>query len=237
MALIGEVLTLSVIHFKKETAKVLAAKDTIISPTESSFNNSTPELSTTPSPLPTNDIAKIIGQIEESQKQASPLPLIVNTPSPSPSPKIKLISIIKTPSPTPKFTLNPSPQATASAGPTISPSPISTLSPKPSNTAIPRSTFTQQQIYEFTDRFGAQYGVDPNVLRHIALCESGFNPLAIHLSYYGLYQFGPTTWQNIRKKMGEDINTDLRLNAEEAVQTAAYQISIGGTGIWPNCKP
>ena len=35
--------------------------------------------------------------------------------------------------------------------------------------------------------------------------------------------------------MGEDKNNDLRFNAEEAVQTAAYVLSINQAYIWPNC--
>jgi soluble lytic murein transglycosylase-like protein len=89
----------------------------------------------------------------------------------------------------------------------------------------------------FIDRFGGQYGVSPDVLRYIALCESGFDPFAKKLSYVGLFQFGPSTWQNIRSEIGEDKDISLRANAEEAVQTAAYAISIGKKGIWPNCYP
>jgi hypothetical protein len=37
--------------------------------------------------------------------------------------------------------------------------------------------------------------------------------------------------------MGEDADIDLRLNAEEAVQTAAYAYSLGNDSIWPNCAP
>jgi soluble lytic murein transglycosylase-like protein len=79
--------------------------------------------------------------------------------------------------------------------------------------------------------------VDPNVLRHIAVCESGFNPLASNLAYAGLYQFSPNTWQNYRGNMGEETNTDLRFNAEEAVQTAAFVLSINQAYIWPSCVP
>ena len=37
--------------------------------------------------------------------------------------------------------------------------------------------------------------------------------------------------------MGEDPDISLRYNAEEAVQTAAYNLSINNAGIWPNCAP
>ena len=94
-----------------------------------------------------------------------------------------------------------------------------------------------QEIHAFIERFSAQYGVDPNVMRHIAVCESGFNPLAINGPYIGLYQFGKSGWISNRQALGENTDTDLRLSAEESVQTAAYIISIGKGSLWPNCFP
>jgi soluble lytic murein transglycosylase-like protein len=62
--------------------------------------------------------------------------------------------------------------------------------------------------------------------------------MASHAGYGGLFQFGSITWKNIRKEIGEDPNPDLRFNAEEAVQTAAYAISKGKkSSFWPNCYP
>jgi soluble lytic murein transglycosylase-like protein len=87
------------------------------------------------------------------------------------------------------------------------------------------------------ERFAGQYAVDVNVLRHIAVCESGFNPSAVNGLYAGLYQFNVTTWKNGRVLMGEDTNPDLRFNAEESIQTAAYLISQGKRYLWPNCYP
>lgn len=134
-------------------------------------------------------------------------------------------------------TLSPTPFPTPSPEPTSSPKPTIKPTIKPTPTPIPQPQFTQSQIYEFTNRFAGQYGVDPNVIRHIAQCESGFNPNAKYLNYVGLFQFDAATWKNLRAKMGEDENADLRANAEEAVQTAAYAISKGSRGIWPNCNP
>lgn len=122
-----------------------------------------------------------------------------------------------------------------------SPTPASTLAPtpkpKPTPTPVPQPQFTSQQINEFIDRFASQYGVSPHVLRYIALCESGFHPAAKNYIYAGLYQFGPITWKNLRVKIGEDTDINLRYNAEEAAQTAAYAISIGDSAIWPHCYP
>lgn len=124
---------------------------------------------------------------------------------------------------------------------TPTPTPIPKSTPKPTPvktpTPIPQPNFTSQEINGFIDRFAGQYGVSPDVLRYIALCESGFNPSAKKPSYLGLFQFGPSTWQNLRVEIGEDKDVNLRANAEEAVQTAAYAISIGKKGIWPNCYP
>lgn len=139
------------------------------------------------------------------------------------------INLSQTQSPTDTPSPSPTPTVTAS------PSPSPTIKPTPS--PVPQPDFTSEEINGFIDRFAAQYSLDPNVLRHLALCESGFDAKAIKLSYYGLFQFGPTTWKNIRLEMGEDTNADLRLNAEEATQTAAYAISVGKSGIWPNCIP
>ncbi len=125
--------------------------------------------------------------------------------------------------------------------PTGAPEPTPTLMPTPTPLKTPKASpqpkFTSQQINGFIDRFAGQYGVDPNILRHIAICESGFNPDAYNAGYAGLYQFGGVTWKNIRLKIGEDPNTELRYNAEEAVQTAAYSLGRGNGRIWPNCQP
>jgi hypothetical protein len=134
-------------------------------------------------------------------------------------------TVVVTPAPTPTEIPTPTP--------TITPKPTPVKTPTP----IPQPTVSSQQINEFIERFASQYGVDPNVIRYIALCESGFNPKASHVGYAGLFQFGSITWKNIRKEIGEDNNPDLRYNAEEAVQTVVYAISKGKRALWPNCYP
>jgi len=37
--------------------------------------------------------------------------------------------------------------------------------------------------------------------------------------------------------MGEETDANLRFNAEEAVQTAAYVLKENKAYIWPNCLP
>jgi len=135
--------------------------------------------------------------------------------------------------PTP--TLFPTSTPTPTPKPTSTPIPKPTLTPTP--TLIPQPIFTSQEINSFIDRFAGQYGVSPHVLRHIALCESGFNPNAKNLSYGGLYQFSPNTWIKYRQLLGEETSPDLRFNAEEAVQTAAYVLSLNQAYIWPSCVP
>lgn len=132
-------------------------------------------------------------------------------------------SAVMTPSPTP----SPTPELTETPSSTPSPTPSPVLQP----------VFSLEEIHGFIERFSGQYGVDPNVMRHLAVCESGFDPSAVSLSYVGLFQFGPNTWIKYRKMMGEDTDIDLRANAEEAVQTASYAYSLGHERIWPNCAP
>jgi hypothetical protein len=137
-------------------------------------------------------------------------------------------------SPTPSPTDTPTPSPTATATPTSTPTAVPTDTPKPKPTITPVSS---QEVNAFIERFSAQYGVDPNVIRHLAICESGFRSNAIQGIYVGLFQFGPVTWKNIRLEFGEDTNPDLRYSAEESVQTAAYAYSKGKKAIWPNCFP
>lgn len=145
--------------------------------------------------------------------------------------KVLAEKVVKTPPPTPILTPSPSPSSTPT------PKPTPTYIPTPAPTPIPAPSFSSEEVNGFIDRFAAQYAVDPNVLRYIATCESSFNPLAQNWGYAGLFQFGPTTWANLRKEIGEDPDPDLRFNAEEAAQTAAYALSQHETGIWPNCTP
>lgn len=126
--------------------------------------------------------------------------------------------------------------------PTLTPSP--TLKPTPTNIPTPTLTPTptilpvsSEQINGFIEQYARVYSVDPNRLRHIAICESGFNPAAVNGPYAGLYQFMSKTWSSNRAFLGEDPDPGLRLKAEEAVQTAAYLLSTKGSAFWPNCQP
>jgi len=155
--------------------------------------------------------------------------------------KERVLGFVFKPTPTPTPTLTPTPTPTSTPTPTPSPTPSPRPTPTPTitptPTPFPQPTYNSEQINAFIERFGSQYGVDPNVLRYVAVCESNFNPAAINGPYAGLYQFSSITWKNNRQLMSEETNTDLRFNAEEAVQTAAFIISIGRGSIWPNCLP
>lgn len=135
-----------------------------------------------------------------------------------------------TPTATPSMTLslNASPSATITATPSAT----------PTEKIVPTPTASMsQEVSGFVDRFSAQYGVDPNVIRYVAICESGFKSNAKNGPYIGLFQFGEITWINMRNEMDEDPSPDLRYSAEESVQTAAYAIAKGKGKIWPNCFP
>jgi len=74
--------------------------------------------------------------------------------------------------------VSPSPALMPTESPSPTPSPTPKPTPKPTPTPIPQPTFTSQQINGFIDQFSSQYEIDPNVVRHIALCESSFNAFA-----------------------------------------------------------
>ena len=136
---------------------------------------------------------------------------------------------ISLPSPTPPF--EPSPRPTLR--PTPSPSPTPTPTPTTSPTPQPVSP---AKIDEYFSLFSSQYQVDIWLLRRMAICESGYNYLAINGVYEGMFQFAPNTWIATRQRMVLDTNPDLRLNPEEAIRTAAFKISQDGTSAWPHCQ-
>lgn len=183
---------------------------------------STPSITATPSTTPTQT------------PTIFPIPTLVleNTPTNAFVPT-KKPTVTSTPTAKPTNTSTPTATITQTPHPTIQ---TSIPTPTQSSTAL-ISKSSSQEINGYVDRFASQYSVDPNVLRHIAVCESGFNSLAQNGPYAGLYQFSEGSWANYRKQIGESVAPDLRFNAEESVQTAAYVISVGKSSIWPNCLP
>lgn len=151
--------------------------------------------------------------------------------------KRKTIGLFAKPSPSSTPIITPTSEPTPSPSPSPTPTPSPLPSPSPTPPPSPQPTYNSEQINTFIEQYAGQYGVDANTLRQIAVCESNFNPAAVNDPYAGLYQFNPTTWKNNRAIMGEETSPDLRFNAEEAVQTAAFILSIDRGGIWPNCFP
>jgi hypothetical protein len=119
--------------------------------------------------------------------------------------------------------------------PTSSPTPKPTIKPTP--TPKPQPKFTSEQIYNMVNQYSNAAHVSPDVIRHIAICESGFNPNAKNYIYGGLFQFAPGVWKSFRKQMGANPDPDLIYNAEEAIKTTVYIVSQGGLHNWPNCAP
>ncbi len=115
---------------------------------------------------------------------------------------------------------------------TPSPTPIPSYTPVPTNTPIPLPVSSYESLF---DQFSNQYTVDKNLLKKIALCESGINPSSNGGIYAGMYQFAERTWINTRSQMGADTNPDLRFSAKDAIETAAFKISHGGIGAWSGC--
>ncbi len=142
--------------------------------------------------------------------------------------------------PTPSLTPTPSPTPTICLIPTSSPKP--TVTPKPSLTIKPLPTFTptpisvsQTQLDQWFTQYANHYSVNRDMLYKIAVCESKLNPNAKSGAYAGLFQFSEITWQSTRRIMNLDTNPNLRFNAQESIQTAAFKISTGGLSAWKNC--
>jgi hypothetical protein len=135
----------------------------------------------------------------------------------------------KTPTLTPTSTPTPSPTPTPT--PTASPTP--TLSPTPTPTPTP--IVAPADMEPLFIRYANEYGIDSQLLKRIAYCESEFNPFAVNGPYIGLFQFHADRWRDHRTDMGHDPNPDLRTNAEESIKTAAYLVSLGKLHMWPNC--
>lgn len=135
--------------------------------------------------------------------------------------------ISPTPAPTP--TLAPSPTFDL----TPIPEPTETLTPSP--TPQPASV-TAEQLDNWFKSYSGQYSVSEETLRKIAVCESRLNPNATWGPYAGMYQFATSSWTSTRNLMNLDPNPDLRFNAEESIKTAAFKMSVSGTGAWPSCS-
>ena len=132
------------------------------------------------------------------------------------------------PQPTPQPSVSPSPSPPAERDQPVA----ETLAPLPTSTPDVWSP----AIYEpFFTQYANTFGVDKNVLERLANCESHYNPEAVSGVYVGMFQFGPVTWRKYRGMMGLGAELSLRFSAEESIRTAAYAVSVSGTGMWPRC--
>lgn len=133
---------------------------------------------------------------------------------------------VKTATPSAVITINKS-EPVVTPIPTVTPRPIT---PKP-------IALEPSALDALFAKYGAEYGVSPELLKRIAQCESGLRPEALSSNglYGGLFQFVSSTWSSNRKAMGLDPDPALRFNAEEAIRTGAYKIARGGIGAWPVC--
>lgn len=142
--------------------------------------------------------------------------------------------------PTPLPTFTPTPTSTPTPTPTPTNTPTPTATPLPTATPTPTVYIppaAPAEIDEFFKRYAAEFAVDENQLRKIAVCESGYNATSHNTTYdyAGMFQFSRDTWIGTRTQMSADPNPDLRFSAEESIKTAAFKISRGGQNAWRNC--
>lgn len=144
--------------------------------------------------------------------------------------------------PSPTVGVLPTPTTLPTQTPTSTPSPTflpPTKTPTPTIVVLPTPKLSSSQIYELTNTYGYYYHVDPNIIRHIAICESGFSSVAQNGQYAGMFQFSVPTWESYRQKMNQDPNPNLRFDPEAAIETTAYILSQDPSAVnnWPNCRP
>lgn len=129
---------------------------------------------------------------------------------------------------------------TATSAPTIPPTQAPTITPTPTQTPSPTPYFVQPapgELEGLFQKYADEYHVDRELMKRIAACESSFNTQADTGKYAGMFQFAEQTWVSTRIQMGLDSNPEIRKNAEEAIRTAAYMVSLGRQGAWANCLP
>jgi len=118
----------------------------------------------------------------------------------------------------------------------ITETPTPTLTPRPTKTPVPTPyEITGDKFDELITKYANKESVDPSLLKKIAVCESGLNPMAQNGPYAGLFQFSQGAWTSLRNRMNLDNNVQLRFHPEEAIKTAAYKLALNGRAAWPNC--
>lgn len=134
-----------------------------------------------------------------------------------------------------KPTNTPTPTQIITPTPTI-PVVTPTIIPSPTPTLIPIGA--PADLESLFSKYASEYGVDKELMKKIAQCESGMNASSHNKTYDygGMFQFASSSWIATRNQMGMNTDTSLRFNAEEAIRTAAFKISRGGVGAWPHCS-
>jgi hypothetical protein len=123
-----------------------------------------------------------------------------------------------------------SPNPTSSPTLTLKPTPYISITKAPS--VILSKPLSLDELFE---KYGLIYGVDKNVLKKIASCESGLDPNQVTGIYGGLFQFSDLSWTEARGRMGKSADQNLKFNAEESIKTAAFEINYKGTSGWSDC--
>ncbi len=132
--------------------------------------------------------------------------------------------------------IQPSPTPTPTITPTPTETPIPTSTPTPTATPTSAPVVAPADLNKLFVQYGNEYSIDVELLKRIAKCESNFHPGSVSShGYAGLFQFSETLWTQTRTLLHLDANPNLRLNAEEAIKTAAFMVSQNHLGIWPNC--
>jgi len=185
------------------------------------------------SPTPTIYFAQKIEGIIIKEEE-----IPTETPSPTEKPEVKEKASPTTGKPTPTIVIT---QAPTGIPPTDTPTPTPIPTAQPTEEPATNETPTpveEVDLESLFTQFSNEYSVDKDLLRRIAACESGFRADAMGAGgvYVGMYQFSENTWISNRQAMGHDSNPELRKNAGESIRTAAFMISRGGQGAWPNCN-
>ncbi len=151
---------------------------------------------------------------------------------------IPMVHINTTESSTTSSQLSPTHIPTLIPTPTNIPMPIIPIIPLtiiPTLTPAPLITLQQSNYESLFDQYSQEYGVDRELMKRIAKCESRINPGSKNGIYGGMFQFAEQTWISTRNQIGLDPNPDLRFSAQDAIQAAAFKISRGGIGAWRGC--
>ncbi len=93
----------------------------------------------------------------------------------------------------------------------------------------PAPTPSTESIESIIVGAAAEFGLSPDYLVAVAMCESSLNPYAVSpAGYYGLFQFGPVTWSEFGYGSIWDPVAQSR--------TAARMLADGHHRRWPVCS-